>query len=88
MHERDRASDFLLIILRDVLPLYPHLKLILMSATLEKELLGLYFPENLYLEGKRWILKQTRLPSKIYYFLVPGRNYTVHSYYLDQVLMV
>lgn len=38
VHERDRFSDFLLIILRDLLPLRPDLRLIIMSATLHADL--------------------------------------------------
>ncbi|XP_030462866.2 DExH-box ATP-dependent RNA helicase DExH6 isoform X1 [Syzygium oleosum] len=43
IHERDRFSDFILAILRDMLPLYPHLRLILMSATLDAERFSHYF---------------------------------------------
>ncbi|GAA0171337.1 RNA helicase [Lithospermum erythrorhizon] len=43
IHERDRYSDFMLAIIRDVLPLYPHLRLILMSATLDAERFANYF---------------------------------------------
>ncbi|KAL5581513.1 hypothetical protein UlMin_013955 [Ulmus minor] len=43
IHERDRFSDFMLAILRDVLPFHPHLRLILMSATLDAERFSQYF---------------------------------------------
>ena len=43
VHERDLHSDFLMIILRDVLPRRPDLKLILMSATLNAEMFSQYF---------------------------------------------
>ncbi|KAF8043525.1 hypothetical protein BT93_A1751 [Corymbia citriodora subsp. variegata] len=43
IHERDRFSDFILAILRDMLPSYPHLRLILMSATLDAERFSNYF---------------------------------------------
>eukprot|EP00808_Paulinella_micropora_P005352 g76163.t1 len=43
VHERDKLTDFLLIILRDLLPRRPELKLILMSATLNAELFAHYF---------------------------------------------
>eukprot|EP00854_Cymbomonas_tetramitiformis_P025218 gene25218-30780_t len=43
IHERDRFADFLLIVLKDVLPKYPNLKLVLMSATLNEELFANYF---------------------------------------------
>ena len=43
IHERDRFADFLLILLRDVLPAHPHLRIVLMSATLHIELFSSYF---------------------------------------------
>ncbi|GJN40130.1 hypothetical protein PR202_gb29302 [Eleusine coracana subsp. coracana] len=43
IHERDKFSDFMLTILRDLLPLYPHLRLVLMSATLDAERFSKYF---------------------------------------------
>ncbi|XP_023512682.1 DExH-box ATP-dependent RNA helicase DExH6 isoform X1 [Cucurbita pepo subsp. pepo] len=43
VHERDRYSDFILAILRDLLPTYPHLRLILMSATIDAERFSKYF---------------------------------------------
>ncbi|XP_042392741.1 DExH-box ATP-dependent RNA helicase DExH6-like [Zingiber officinale] len=43
IHERDRYSDFMLTILRDLLPAYPHIRLVLMSATLDAERFSNYF---------------------------------------------
>ncbi|XP_010457807.1 PREDICTED: DExH-box ATP-dependent RNA helicase DExH2-like isoform X2 [Camelina sativa] len=43
IHERDSYSDFMLMILRDLLPSNPHLRLILMSATLDAERFSEYF---------------------------------------------
>lgn len=43
IHERDLNSDFLLIILRKLLPRRPDIKLILMSATLNAQLFSDYF---------------------------------------------
>ncbi|KAL0723819.1 hypothetical protein Bca4012_038418 [Brassica carinata] len=43
IHERDCYSDFMLAIIRDFLPLNPHLRLILMSATLDAERFSEYF---------------------------------------------
>lgn len=43
VHERDRFADFLLIILRGLLPRRPNLRLVLMSATLHSELFSDYF---------------------------------------------
>eukprot|EP00252_Welwitschia_mirabilis_P000323 TRINITY_DN10359_c0_g1_i1.p1 TRINITY_DN10359_c0_g1~~TRINITY_DN10359_c0_g1_i1.p1 ORF type:complete len:1207 (+),score=276.23 TRINITY_DN10359_c0_g1_i1:189-3809(+) len=43
VHERDCNADFMLIILRDLLQLWPDLRLILMSATIDAELFSKYF---------------------------------------------
>lgn len=43
IHERGMNEDFLLIILRDLLPRRPDLRLVLMSATINAELFSKYF---------------------------------------------
>jgi ATP-dependent RNA helicase DHX36 len=43
LHERDLFADFLTIILKGVLPKHPHLKLVLMSATVREDLFSEYF---------------------------------------------
>ncbi|KAL6570508.1 hypothetical protein OROGR_000058 [Orobanche gracilis] len=43
IHERDRFSDIMLAIIRDMLPSYPHLRLVLMSATIDAERFSAYF---------------------------------------------
>ncbi|KAK8716454.1 hypothetical protein V6N13_043762 [Hibiscus sabdariffa] len=43
IHERDCFCDFMLAIIRDILPSYPHLRLVLMSATLDSERFSQYF---------------------------------------------
>lgn len=43
IHERDRYSDFMLAIIREMLPSHPNLRLILMSATLDAERFSQYF---------------------------------------------
>ncbi|CAI5457982.1 unnamed protein product [Closterium sp. Yama58-4] len=43
IHERGMNEDFLLIVLRDLLPRRPDLKLVLMSATLNADLFSQYF---------------------------------------------
>lgn len=43
VHERGMNEDFLLIVLKDLLPRRPELRLILMSATLDAELFSSYF---------------------------------------------
>ncbi|ODM98670.1 Dosage compensation regulator [Orchesella cincta] len=43
IHERDVNTDFLLIVLRDMLAIYPDLRVILMSATMDVSLFTQYF---------------------------------------------
>ncbi|KAH6796478.1 RNA helicase family protein [Perilla frutescens var. hirtella] len=43
IHERGMNEDFLLIILRDILPRRPNLRVVLMSATINAELFSKYF---------------------------------------------
>ncbi|KAM2195243.1 hypothetical protein ACFX1R_029262 [Malus domestica] len=43
IHERGMNEDFLLIVLKELLPRRPELRLILMSATLNAELFSSYF---------------------------------------------
>ena len=43
IHERSTPSDFLLVIIKDILPARPTLKIILMSATLNAEIFSRYF---------------------------------------------
>jgi HrpA-like RNA helicase len=43
IHERGMNEDFLLIVLKDLLPRRPELRLVLMSATLNAELFSSYF---------------------------------------------
>ncbi|CAB1110716.1 unnamed protein product [Ectocarpus sp. CCAP 1310/34] len=43
VHERDLQTDFLLVILRDLLPKRPDLRVVLMSATLQADLFTKYF---------------------------------------------
>ncbi|CAJ1440296.1 unnamed protein product [Effrenium voratum] len=43
-HERDLDTDFLLIILRDLLPKRPRLRIVLMSATINAQIFKDYFP--------------------------------------------
>ena len=42
VHERDRNSDMALIVLRDLLPQRPDLRVILMSATVQTEVFSQY----------------------------------------------
>ncbi|KAL7133628.1 hypothetical protein ABFS83_12G154800 [Erythranthe nasuta] len=85
IHERGMNEDFLLIILRDVLPRRPDLRLILMSATINADLFskyfanaptihipGLTFPvKEFYLED---VLEKTRYAIQSEYESFPGNS--------------
>lgn len=53
IHERDLMSDFLMVIVKDLLPHRPDVKVILMSATLNAEMFSTYFNNcpMLYIPG-------------------------------------
>lgn len=54
IHERDINTDFALIVLRDMIRLYPDLRVVLMSATIDTNLFTQYFGECpvIQLEGR------------------------------------
>ena len=43
IHERDVSSDFIMVVLRDMVYTYPDLRIILMSATIDTTLFSNYF---------------------------------------------
>lgn len=43
VHDRDQHTDFLLLVLRELMPQYPNLKLVLMSANVNVDLFSKYF---------------------------------------------
>jgi ATP-dependent RNA helicase DHX57 len=70
VHERSLDTDFLLVLLRDVLRKRSDLKLILMSATLDAGVFEDYF----------------RNDGKVGRVEISGRTYPVEDYYLDDVI--
>ena len=70
VHERSLDTDFLLILLRDVLVQRKDLKVILMSATLDAGVFERYFKADL----------------TVGHVEIQGRTYPVQDYYLDDVL--
>ncbi|CAM9970617.1 unnamed protein product, partial [Ectocarpus fasciculatus] len=76
VHERDLQTDFLLVILRDLLPKRPDLRVVLMSATLQARMgrLMLYIADlfTKYFHG---------CPA----ITVPGRTFPVEVAYMDEV---
>lgn len=70
VHERSLDTDFLLVLLRDVLRKRKDLKLILMSATLDAGVFEDYF----------------RADGKVGRVEISGRTYPVEDYYLDDII--
>ena len=70
VHERSLDTDFLLVLLRDVLKKRKDLKLILMSATLDGGVFEEYFKAG----------------GKVGRVEISGRTYPVEDYYLDDVV--
>lgn len=70
VHERSLDTDFLLILLRDVLPKRRDLKVILMSATLDAGVFEAYF-------SKRASVGRVE---------IQGRTYPVEDYHLDDII--
>lgn len=71
IHERDKYQEFLLIVLRDLLPVRPDLRIVLMSATLQTVALVEYF-ETYGLQ-----------PAVV---KMEGRMFPVQEFFLEQVL--
>ena len=65
IHERDSMSDFLITVLRDALSRYPHLKLVLMSATVDTKLFLNYFPGCVHvsLDGRMFPVEEYHLEN-------------------------
>lgn len=74
VHERSVETDFLLLLLREILPVRPTLKIVLMSATLEAEKFSSYFAS---VKGKR---------INVPVISIPGRTFPVEHLYLPDVV--
>jgi HrpA-like RNA helicase len=72
VHERSIDSDFLLIILKKMMKDFPNLKIVLMSATIDKNIFKGFFDEN----------KQ----NSIAHVHIEGRTFPIVDYYLDDIL--
>jgi ATP-dependent RNA helicase DHX57 len=70
VHERSLDTDFLLILLRDVLRQRPDLKVILMSATLDADIFERYFSST----------------GQVARVEIQGRTHPVQDFYLDDVI--
>jgi ATP-dependent RNA helicase DHX57 len=72
VHERSLDTDFLLVLLRDILKKRKDLKLILMSATLDASVFEDYFKSN----------------GKVGRVEISGRTFPVEDFYLDDVIRI
>ncbi|XP_046660660.1 3'-5' RNA helicase YTHDC2-like [Homalodisca vitripennis] len=75
IHERDRLSDFMLIVLRDALAKYRGLKLVLMSSSLDTQMFSKYFTNCPVISGNTCPI-----------ITVPGRLYEVQEFFLEDIL--
>uniref|UniRef100_A0A0A9W9Q9 RNA helicase n=1 Tax=Lygus hesperus TaxID=30085 RepID=A0A0A9W9Q9_LYGHE len=68
VHERSSESDFLLLVLKDLLPVRTDLKILLMSATLNSELFLDYFPGSPVIEipGRTFPVDQIFLEDAVH----------------------
>lgn len=66
IHERDVNTDFVLVLLRDMVHTYPDLKVILMSATVDTTLFASYFGNCPIIEG-RYLLFNNFYPLALSY---------------------
>jgi len=73
IHEKDKYTEFLLITLRDLIPMRPGLRLILMSATLQTSLLLDYFSSTAGVPE----------PAVV---KVEGRTFPVQPFFLEDIL--
>lgn len=79
IHERDQYQEFLLVVLRDLLPQRPDLRLILMSATLQTERLIEYFVEK----SNTDVVNALQPPALVE---MKGRMFEVQEFFLEHVL--
>jgi ATP-dependent RNA helicase DHX36 len=79
VHERDKYTEFLLITLRDLLPVRPDLRLVLMSATLQTEVLVNYFCDCDNPFYKKYP------PARIE---IEGRAFPVQEFFLEDVIQM
>jgi len=84
VHERDKYTDFLMIRLRDLLPLRPDLRVILMSATLQTEVLMNYFAPNNDSNNK--INSDFYRANPAVMLSIEGRTFPVQEFFLEHVL--
>ena len=83
VHERDKYTEFLLIRLRDLLPLRPDLRLVLMSATLQTEVLMNYFVPSTD-NGMNETNNDFYLAHPPVMLSIEGRTFPVQEFFVGQ----
>jgi HrpA-like RNA helicase len=81
VHERDKYTEFLLIRLRDLLPLRPDLRVVLMSATLQTEVLINYFSPSA--DNNNSDFYRDHPPAML---SIEGRTFPVQEFFLEHAL--
>eukprot|EP00177_Eucheuma_denticulatum_P006762 GFKZ01012289.1.p1 GENE.GFKZ01012289.1~~GFKZ01012289.1.p1 ORF type:complete len:1366 (-),score=200.61 GFKZ01012289.1:915-5012(-) len=79
VHERSVDTDFLLLLLREIVSRRSGLRVVLMSATLDAEKFASYFSSALTSGGKR---------AQVPVVSIPGRTYPVDQYYLEDAVQM
>lgn len=77
VHERSVETDFLLLLLREILPSRPSLKIVLMSATLDASKFSAYFASA--------VTKKASI-SSVPVISIPGRTFPVAQFYLAEAV--
>lgn len=77
VHERSVETDFLLLLLREIIPFRPQLRVVLMSATLDAEKFSNYFVSS---------LSKRTCPSSVPVVSIPGRTFPVEQQYLADAI--
>ncbi|CAM9202678.1 unnamed protein product, partial [Chrysoparadoxa australica] len=75
VHERHIEGDFILALMKNVLPQRPYMKLVLMSATIDADKFAAYYSKLPSHNGK---------PSPV--LSIPGRTFPVKEVYLEEAL--
>ena len=88
VHERDKHTEFLMIRLRDLLPLRPDLRLVLMSATLQTEVLMNYFAPSLENRSKDANNHDFYLNHPPVMLSIEGRTFPVQEFFVSRVFFV
>lgn len=83
VHERDKYTEFLMIRLRDLLPLRPDLRLVLMSATLQTEVLLNYFAPSVE-NGSSTTNNAFYLEHPPVMLSIEGRTFPVQEFFVSR----